>query len=68
MRWLSKLNNTCHSPRSAQLYNAYASLQLFAWAEIVGCVPAPTISEYLQNIADYINQSSFFTLHKIEQL
>jgi len=30
-------------------------------------VPAPTFSEYLQNIADYINQSSIFMLYKSEQ-
>jgi hypothetical protein len=40
---ISGLKTSCHSPRSAQLYNAYASLQLFARSEIVGCVPEAKI-------------------------
>jgi len=34
---------------------------------LIGFVPAPTVSEYLQNIADYINQSSIFMMYKSEQ-
>ncbi len=36
---ISKLWTTCHSPWSAQLYNAYASLQYFASTQIGDCVP-----------------------------
>ena len=42
---ISKLWTTCHSPWSAQLYNAYASLQLIARTEIVGFVPDGKIWE-----------------------
>jgi len=34
-----KVETSCHSPRGAQLYNAYARLQLFARSEILGIVP-----------------------------
>jgi hypothetical protein len=33
----------------------------------VDCVPAPIVAEDHQNIAYFINQSSIFTLNKIEQ-
>jgi hypothetical protein len=53
--------------RGVRLHKASGKVTNFGLPKSVCCVPAPTVSEYLQNIADYINQSSIFMMYKSEQ-
>jgi len=55
------------SARGAWLYNTSGKVITLGLPKSVCCVPAPTVSEYLQNIADYINQSLIFMMYKSEQ-
>jgi hypothetical protein len=46
---------------------SYSNLIISMLFNMIDSVPAPTVSEYLQNIADYINQSLIFMMYKTEK-
>jgi len=50
-----------------QVCIAQASLQYFASDPITGVVPTPTVIKDNKNIADYFEQSSIYTLFKVEK-